>query len=136
MRRFLAPLVAIGWLAMFVAAFSVLDMLLLSLLARRRERAALRAIGLSAPQEATLVLGNALTLAGYGALLGVGVGLVLELVFNLSGPVTTGIAPPFVVDGGAVLAMVVSALAASLLGSLLPLAQVRTFDVAAAMRDE
>ena len=136
LRRFLSPLVSLGWMAMLTAAFAVLDMMLLSLLARRRERAALRTIGLSPVQEAGIVVGNALTLAGYGAFLGVGAGFVLELGFNIAAPVLTGMTPPFVVDGGAVLLMLAMAFAASLLGASLPLVQVRRLDIVAALREE
>ena len=136
LRRFLAPFIAVGWMAMLAAALGVLNMLVLSLLARRKERATMRTIGLSIGQEAGLVIGNALTLAGYGALLGVGVGLLLQGGLNLSAPVTTTMTPPFVIDWPSVVGVAFVACVVSLLGAILPLAQLRGLDVVAALREE
>ncbi|HUE28165.1 MAG TPA: ABC transporter permease [Solirubrobacteraceae bacterium] len=62
-------------LALIIGALAVANTMLAALLERRRELALLSAIGWSAPQLGTLVLGEALAVS----LLGTGIGLVLGL---------------------------------------------------------
>ncbi len=57
--RFLQPLTFAGYVVMAAAGLSVLNVFLLGLVQRRRERAALRAIGVTSGQEQAVIVANA-----------------------------------------------------------------------------
>ena len=89
--RFLAPFTLAGYVVMTAAGISVLNVFLLGLVQRKRERAALRAIGMTSGQEQGVIIANAgmlgLLVAGLAVLGGVG----LTYIWSLGSPVYYGI---------------------------------------------
>jgi putative ABC transport system permease protein len=90
MTRFLKPLTIAGYIVMAAAGISVLNVFVLGLVQRRRERAVLRAIGVTAGQEQAVILANAgvlgLLVAGIAVLGGAG----LTYLWSLGSPVYYG----------------------------------------------
>jgi putative ABC transport system permease protein len=127
----LAIVVGLLAVAVVIALVGVANTLSLSVLERRRESATLRAIGLSRRQLRWMLAIEGMLIAGIGAVLGTGLGLLYGWVgaatlLSTIGPVT--LAVPWR-DLGIVL---VVALAAGLLASVLPgRAAARTSPVAA-----
>ena len=85
--RFLEPFTIAGYVVMLTAGLSLLNVFVLGLVQRKRERAALRAIGVTSGQEQAVIIANAgllcgLTVAGL-AVLG-GVGTTYSLVVGLT----------------------------------------------------
>ena len=74
--RFLQPFTIAGYVVMAAAGLSVLNVFLLGLVQRKRERAVLRAIGVTSGQEQAVIIANAgllgLLVAGLAVLGGVG----------------------------------------------------------------
>ena len=74
--RFLEPFTLAGYVVMLAAGMSVLNVFVLGLVQRKRERAALRAIGVTSGQEQSVIIANAgllgLLVAGVAVLGGVG----------------------------------------------------------------
>ena len=89
--RFLEPLTIAAYVVMAAAGISVLNVFVLGLVQRKRERAALRAIGVTPLQEQAVVIAHAgllgLVVAVLGALGGVG----LTYLWSLGSPVMYGI---------------------------------------------
>ena len=89
--RFLEPFTIAGYVVMVAAGLSVLNVFVLGLVQRKRERAALRAIGVTAGQEQAVIIANAgllgLLVAGFAGLGGVG----LTYLWSLGSPVYYGI---------------------------------------------
>ena len=89
--RFLQPLTFAAYVVMAAAGFSLLNVFLLGLVQRKRERAALRAIGVTSGQEQAVIIANAgllgLLVAGLAVLGGVG----LTYLWSLGSPVFYGI---------------------------------------------
>lgn len=89
--RFLRPLTIAGYVVMTAAGVSVLNVFVLGLVQRRRERAALRAIGVTSGQEQAVIVANAgllgLLVSGLAVLGGVG----LTYLWSLGSPVYYGI---------------------------------------------
>ncbi|MFW0794083.1 ABC transporter permease [Gordonia sp. CPCC 205515] len=89
--RFLQPFTIAGFLVMVAAGLSVLNVFILGLVQRRRERAVLRAIGTTAGQEQGVIAANAMILwvvIGVLAALGA-IGLIY--LWTLGSPVFYGI---------------------------------------------
>ncbi|HSS22904.1 MAG TPA: ABC transporter permease [Mycobacterium sp.] len=89
--RFLEPLTIAGYVVMAAAGLSLLNVFVLGLVQRKRERAALRAIGVTSGQEQAVIIANAgllgLLVAGLAVLGGVG----LTYLWSLGSPVYYGI---------------------------------------------
>ncbi len=89
--RFLEPFTIAGYVVMTAAGVSVLNVFVLGLVQRKRERAALRAIGVTSGQEQAVIIANAVLLgllvAGVAVLGGVG----LTYLWSLGSPVYYGI---------------------------------------------
>jgi putative ABC transport system permease protein len=89
--RFLAPFTLAGYVVMAAAGLSLLNVFVLGLVQRKRERAALRAIGMTSGQEQAVIIANAgllgLLVAGLAVLGGVG----LTYLWSLGSPVYYGI---------------------------------------------
>jgi putative ABC transport system permease protein len=89
--RFLEPFTIAGYVVMAAAGLSVLNVFVLGLVQRKRERAALRAIGVTSGQEQAVIIANAsllgLLVAGLAVLGGVG----LTYLWSLGSPVYYGI---------------------------------------------
>lgn len=89
--RFLQPFTIAGYVVMAAAGVSVLNVFVLGLVQRKRERAVLRAIGVTAGQEQAVIVANAgllgVLVAGLAVLGGVG----LTYLWSLGSPVYYGI---------------------------------------------
>lgn len=89
--RFLKPFTMSGYVVMVAAGLSVLNVFVLGLVQRKRERAVLRAIGVVPGQEQAVVIAHAVLLgllvAVFGGLGGVG----LTYLWSLGSPVYYGI---------------------------------------------
>lgn len=91
MTRFLEPFTIAGYVVMAAAGLSLLNVFVLGLVQRKRERAALRAIGMTAAQEQAVIIADAgllgILVAGLAVLGGVGV----TYLWSLGSPVYYGI---------------------------------------------
>jgi putative ABC transport system permease protein len=89
--RFLEPFTIAGYVVMAAAGLSLLNVFVLGLAQRKRERAALRAIGVTSGQEQAVIIANAgllgLLVAGLAVLGGIG----LTYLWSLGSPVFYGI---------------------------------------------
>jgi putative ABC transport system permease protein len=89
--RFLEPLSIAGYVVMLAAGLSLLNVFVLGLVQRKRERAALRAIGVTSGQEQAVIVANAgllgLLVAGLAVLGGIG----LTYLWSLGSSVYYGI---------------------------------------------
>ena len=116
--RFLKPFTISGYVVMAAAGLSLLNVFVLGLVQRKRERAALRAIGMTSGQEQAVIIANAGLLGllvGSVAVLG---GVGLTYLWSLGSPVYYGIQiewglPPVPLRSG-VAAVFVLVLAAAL----------------------
>lgn len=89
--RFLEPFTVAGYLVMVAAGLSVLNVFVLGLVQRKRERAVLRAIGATPGQEQAVVIAHAGLLAVSVAVLGGLGGVGLTYLWTLGSPVYYGI---------------------------------------------
>ena len=89
--RFLRPLKNSGYLVMTAAGLSVLNVFVLGLVQRKRERAALRAIGVLVRQEQAVVIAHGALLAVLAAVFGGLGGVGLAYLWALESPVQYGI---------------------------------------------
>lgn len=90
--RFLEPLTISGYVVMGAAGLSVLNVFILGLVQRKRERAVLRAIGATTRQEQAVVVAHAIVLGLVTAVLGCLGGVGLTYLWSLGSPVFYGIA--------------------------------------------
>ena len=88
--RFLKPLTTAGYVVMLGAGLSVLNVFVLGLVQRKRERAVLRAIGATSRQEQAVVIAHAGLLALLVAVLGGLGGVGLTYLWTLGSPVYYG----------------------------------------------
>ncbi|MDF3312296.1 ABC transporter permease [Rhodococcus sp. T2V] len=88
--RFLQPFTIAGYVVMATAGVSVLNVFVLGLVQRRRERAVLRAVGVIPRQEQGVVIGHAALLALLVAALGGLGGVGLTYLWSLGSPVYYG----------------------------------------------
>lgn len=89
--RFLEPFTLSGYIVMVAAGLSVLNVFVLGLVQRKRERAALRAIGVTPGQEQAVVVAHAALLASSVAVIGALGGMGLAYLWTLGSPVFYGI---------------------------------------------
>jgi putative ABC transport system permease protein len=89
--RFLEPFTIAGYVVMAAAGLSVLNVFVLGLVQRKRERAALRAIGMTSGQEQAVIIANACLLGLLAAGLAVLGGVGLTYLWSLGSPVYYGI---------------------------------------------
>ncbi|SRX96154.1 hypothetical protein [Saccharothrix espanaensis DSM 44229] [Mycobacterium shimoidei] len=89
--RFLEPFTISGYVVMAAAGFSLLNVFVLGLVQRRRERAALRAIGVTSGQEQAVIIANAGLLGSLVAGFAVFGGMGLTYLWSLGSPVYYGI---------------------------------------------
>lgn len=91
LTRFLKPFTIGGYIVMAAAGISVLNVFVLGLVQRRRERAALRAIGVVARQEQAVVIAHAALLGVLVAILGGLGGIGITYLWSMGSPVYYGI---------------------------------------------
>jgi putative ABC transport system permease protein len=89
--RFLEPLTLAGYVVMAAAGLSLLNVFVLGLVQRKRERAVLRAIGATSGQEQAVIVANAGMLGLLVACLAVLGGVGLTYLWSLGSPVYYGI---------------------------------------------
>jgi putative ABC transport system permease protein len=89
--RFLEPFTIAGYVVMTAAGLSLLNVFVLGLVQRRRERAVLRAIGVTTGQERTVIVANAGLLGLLVAAIAVFGGVGLTYLWSLGSPVYYGI---------------------------------------------
>ncbi|MDT5056260.1 MAG: putative transport system permease protein [Mycobacterium sp.] len=89
--RFLEPFTLAGYVVMGAAGLSLLNVFVLGLVQRKRERAALRAIGVTSWQEQAVIITNAGMLGLLVACLAVLGGVGLTYLWSLGSPVYYGI---------------------------------------------
>jgi putative ABC transport system permease protein len=89
--RFLEPFTISGYVVMASAGLSVLNVFVLGLVQRKRERAALRAIGMTSGQEQAVIIANAGVLGALVAGMAVLGGVGLTYLWSLGSPVYYGI---------------------------------------------
>ena len=89
--RFLRPFTNSGYVVMAAAGLSVLNVFVLGLVQRKRERAVLRAIGVLAGQEQAVVVAHAALLGVLAAVFGGLGGVGLSYLWALGSPVQYGI---------------------------------------------
>ncbi len=90
-NRFLEPFTIGGYIVMAAAGVSVLNVFVLGLVQRKRERAALRAIGVVPRQEQAVVIAHAGLLGLMVAVLGGLGGVAITYLWSLGSPVYYGI---------------------------------------------
>lgn len=133
--RFLRPFVSAGYVGMATAGLSVLNVFVLGLVQRKRERAVLRAIGVVAGQEQAVVVAYGGLLAVLAAVFGGLGGLGLSYLWALVSPVQYGMNLTWAAPGPALgtgFAVVFSIVAAA---TVYPLIQVRRLESAEVLRD-
>ena len=89
--RFLEPFTISGYIVMASAGLSLLNVFVLGLVQRKRERAALRAIGMTSGHEQVVIIANAALLGVLVAGLAVLGGVGLTYLWSLGSPVYYGI---------------------------------------------
>lgn len=89
--RFLQPFTLAGYVVMAAAGLSLLNVFVLGLVQRQRERAALRAIGVTCGQEQAVILANAVVLGILVGGIAVAGGLGLTYLWAMGSPVFYGI---------------------------------------------
>ncbi|KUI36622.1 ABC transporter permease [Mycobacterium sp. GA-2829] len=90
-NRFLAPFTVAGYVVMAAAGLSLMNVFVLGLLQRGRERAVLRAIGITAGQEQAVIVANACLLGLIAVVVAVFGGVGLTYLWSLGSPVYYGI---------------------------------------------
>lgn len=127
--RLYTPFILVGRLALVIAFVGVLNLLLLGLLARKQERAALYAVGMTPPQETLAIFGDALMLSGLGATFGIAGGVVFAWGVLLASPLLLATSPPLHVDGPTILRSLGLAVLVCVVGAILPALRMRHLGV-------
>lgn len=133
-QRVFNPVLAVAWMMLVIAAIGVLLMLLLTLWDRRVQRAALRQLGMSYPQELWALIGDAAMLTFLAILFGTVGGLAYGWGNTLAGPVLFSMSPSFVIPWSAIGMAAVVAAVVCFVGALLPIVTGKRFDTLAALR--
>ncbi len=89
--RFLRPFTVAGYVVMAAAGLSILNVFVLGLVQRKRERAGLRAIGVTPGQEQAVIIANAALLGLLVSCVAVIGGMGLTYLWSLDSPVFYGI---------------------------------------------
>lgn len=128
-NRLYTPFILVGRLALVIAFVGVLNLLLLGLLARKQERAALHAVGMSPSQETLTIFGDAMVLSGLGATFGIAGGIVFAWGVLLASPLLLATSPPLQVDAPTVLRSLGLSVLVCVLGAMLPVWRMRRLGV-------
>ena len=132
--RFLAPLTVSGYVVMAAAGLSVLNVFVLGLVQRKRERAALRAMGATSNQEQAVVVAHALVLGMLVAVLGGLGGIGLTYLWTLGSPVFYGIAIGWGVSGQSLRTGIVAVMALMLAAAVYPVFHARRLEPVEVLR--
>lgn len=134
--RFLAPVIDLGWVVVVAAAIGVLNLFVLGLVQRRRERALHRAIGMDTRQEYATALTESVAVGLLGAAFGALATLAFSLQLSIVAPVFLTTSVGWRPLPGPLGVAVVGAVAAGLLGVAAPLLQRRRGDVDTLLRGD
>lgn len=132
--RLLEPFTMSGYVVMAVAGLSVLNVFVLGLVQRKRERAVLRAIGATPPQEQAVIVAHAALLGVLVSLLGALGGLGNAYLWSLGSPVYYGMAIDFGVPGPAVRAGIAAAICFVLAAAVYPVIHSRRLETVDVLR--
>ncbi|MFB9662345.1 ABC transporter permease [Glycomyces mayteni] len=121
-------------LAMVVAVIGVINTLVLSVLERTRELGMLRAIGMTRGQTTRMVTVESVTIALFGALLGIGTGLLLGWVVQQA-LVSSGV-ESFAVPTALIAAYLAAAVLVGLLAAIAPAVRASKVDILGAISYE
>lgn len=132
--RFLKPFTMSGYVVMIAAGLSILNVFVLGLVQRRRERAALRAIGATTGQEQGVVIAHAAVLGMLVAAIGAVDGITLTYLWTMGSPVFYGIAIPWGVPARSLVTGVVAMLAMVLAAAMYPVLHARRLEAVEVLR--
>lgn len=132
--RFLSPFTLSGYVVMISAGLSVLNVFILGLVQRRRERAALRAIGVTPRLEQAVVIAHAGLLTATVAVFGVTGGILMTYLWSLGSPVYYGISIQWGVLAAPLRTGVTVALALVTVAALYPVIHARRLETAEILR--
>jgi putative ABC transport system permease protein len=133
--RFLQPFTMAGYVVMAAAGLSVLNVFVLGLVQRKRERAALRAIGVTTGQEQAVIIANAGLLGLLVAALAVLGGVGLTYLWSLGSPVYYGIKIEWGVTQVALRSGVAAVFLLVLIAAVYPVVHSRRLETAEVLRD-
>jgi putative ABC transport system permease protein len=133
--RFLQPFTIAGYVVMAAAGVSVLNVFVLGLVQRTRERAVLRAVGATSVQEQLTIVANAVLLASLVAVVAVLGGIGLTYLWSLGSPVYYGIAIDWGVPALPVRTGIVAVFGLVLTAAAYPVIRSRRLETAEVLRD-
>lgn len=110
----------LAMIAVIVAAFGVVNTLMVNILERTRELGTLRGIGMTKRQVAKMILAEAAMLGGIGGIFGVTLGLALERIFLMGASEISGLAVTFVLPLQGIVLGLLLALGVAQLAALWP----------------
>lgn len=126
--RFLSPVISLGWVVVVAAAIGVLNLFVLGLVQRRRERALHRAMGMDTRQEYATALTESVAVGLLGAAFGAFATLAFSLQLSIVAPVFLTTSVGWRPLPGPLAVALAGAVAAGLLGVAAPLLQRRSDD--------
>lgn len=132
--RFLKPFTIAGYVVMAAAGLSVLNVFVLGLLQRRRERAVLRAIGVTRGQEQAVIIAYATLLGLLVAVTGGLGGIGLTYLWTLGSPVYYGIEVDWAMLGLPLLTAVTAVMVLVLAAAVYPVFYTRRLETADVLR--
>jgi putative ABC transport system permease protein len=134
LTRFLEPFTISGYVVMAAAGLSMLNVFVLGLVQRKRERATLRAIGMTDGQEQAVIIANAgllgVLVAGLAVLGGVG----LTYLWSLGSPVYYGIKIEWGVPSQALMTGVAAVFILVLVAAVYPVIHARRIETVEVLR--
>ncbi|QSB06730.1 ABC transporter permease [Natronoglycomyces albus] len=121
-------------LALIIAVIGVINTLVLSVLERTRELGLLRAVGMTRGQTTRMITIESVTIAVFGALLGIGLGVALGWIF-VEGIDGAGI-DTFAVPTGLIIGYLIAAIVVGFLAAIAPAVRAAKLDVLKAISYE
>jgi putative ABC transport system permease protein len=133
---YLAPFELLRDVLLAVVAVAAFTALTMAATQRRSEFGLLTALGLEPDQLRSVALAEAALVSAVGAVLGVLIGLALVEPLRNTASFVVGVRPPFRVGLPAALVAALTAVAATLLASILPARKLRHLDTSAVLRGD
>ncbi len=134
LTRFLKPFTIAGYVVMAAAGLSVLNVFVLGLLQRKRERAVLRAIGVTRRQEQAVIIAQAGLLGLLVAVCGTVGGIGMTYLWTLGSPVYYGIKVDWAVLGLPLLTALAALMVSVLAAAVYPVIYTRRLETADVLR--
>ena len=132
--RLLEPLAISGYVVMGAAGLSILNVFVLGLVQRKRERAALRAIGATTRQEQAVVIAHAIVLGLLVAVLGGLGGIGIAYLWSMGSPVFYGVRIHWEMTSPALRSGMLAVLAMVLAAALYPVLHARRLETVEVLR--